>query len=40
LIFGVISLGILLLGFGVRMRFGNKPQAAALDAEPHRYKEL
>jgi GABA permease len=40
LIFGVISLGILLLGFAVRMRFGKKPKAAALAAEPHRYTEL
>jgi GABA permease len=40
LIFGVISLGILLCGFAVRRRFGRKPQAAALAAEPHRYEQL
>jgi GABA permease len=40
LIFGVISLGLLLLGFGARARFGKKPDIAALAMEPHRYDEL
>jgi GABA permease len=40
LIFGVISLGILLLSFGARMRFGAKPDIAALAMEPRQYGEL
>jgi GABA permease len=40
LIFGVISLGILLLGFAARVRFGRKPDIATLAMEPHRYEEL
>jgi len=40
LIFGVISLGILLSCFGVRVRFGGKSHIATLAAEPHRYDEL
>ncbi len=40
LIFGIISLGLLLLGFGARARFGSKPDIAALAMEPHRYEEL
>jgi GABA permease len=40
LIFGVISLGILLLGFTARVRFGGKPDIATLLMEPHRYEEL
>ena len=40
LIFGIISLGLLLLGFGARIRFGRKPDIAALAMEPHRYEEL
>ncbi len=40
LIFGVISLGLLLLGFSARNRFGNQPDIAALAIEPHRYEEL
>jgi GABA permease len=40
LIFGVISLGILLLSFTARVRFGGKPDIAALLTEPHRYEEL
>jgi GABA permease len=40
LIFGVISLGILLLGFTARVRFGAKPDIATLLMEPHRYEEL
>jgi GABA permease len=40
LIFGVISLGLLLLGFGARVRFGGKPDIAALAMERHRYEEL
>jgi GABA permease len=38
--FGIISLGILLLGFGARLRFGRKPHIAALRVEPHRYDQL
>jgi GABA permease len=40
LIFGVVSLGILLLGFIARVRFGRKPDIATLAMEPHRYEEL
>lgn len=40
LLFGVISLGLLLPSFGVRLRFGRKPQIAALAMEPHRYEDL
>lgn len=40
LIFGVISLGLLLLGFGARLRFGRTPDIATLAMEPHRYEEL
>jgi GABA permease len=40
LIFGVVSLGILLLGFAARVRFGGKPDIAALLTEPHRYEDL
>jgi len=40
LLFGVISLGLLLLGFGARARFGAKPVIAALATEPLRYEEL
>ena len=40
LIFGVISLGLLLLGFSARMRFGGKPDIATLAMERHRYDEL
>jgi GABA permease len=40
LIFGVISLGILLLGFSARVRFGRKPDIATLAMEPHQYEEL
>jgi GABA permease len=40
LIFGLISLGILLLGFIARLRFGAKPDIAALAVEPHQYQEL
>jgi GABA permease len=34
LIFGIISLGVLLLGFCARIRFGAKPEVAALAASP------
>jgi GABA permease len=34
LIFGVISLGLLLLAFGARLRFGGKPDMTAPAAEP------
>jgi GABA permease len=40
LIFGVISLGLLLLGFSARIRFGGKPDIATLAMERHRYEEL
>jgi GABA permease len=40
LIFGLISLGILLLGFTVRVRFGSKPDITTLAMEPRRYEEL
>ena len=40
LIFGLISLGILILGFSARMSFGSKPAIATLAMEPHRYEEL
>jgi GABA permease len=40
LIFGVISLGFLLLSFGVRARFGSKPGIETLAMEPHQYEEL
>src|SRR6202034_3589551 len=40
LIFGVISVGILLLAFGARTRLGRRPDIATLALEPHRYEEL
>jgi len=40
LIFGVVSLGILLLSFTARARFGRPPDIARLAMEPHRYEEL
>lgn len=40
LLFGVISLGLLLIGFGARLRFGNRPEIATLALESHRYEEL
>jgi GABA permease len=40
LIFGVISLIILLLGFAVRTRFGRAPGVATLASEPRRYEDL
>jgi GABA permease len=40
LLFGLVSLGLLLLGFCARIRFGSPPQAALLAQEPHRYDEL
>jgi GABA permease len=40
LVFGIVSLGILLVGFGARTRFGAKPAIAALAFEPHQYDEL
>lgn len=38
--FGFISLGILLLGFIARVRFGAAQDIAALSVEPHEYQEL
>jgi GABA permease len=40
LIFGVISLIMLLFGFGLRIYFGGKPDRAVLSLEAHRYEEL
>src|SRR6202166_415365 len=40
LIFGVMSLGIALLGFSVRLRYGKGPDIASLAMEPRRYEEL
>jgi GABA permease len=40
LIFGVISLGLLLLGFGARVRFGPPPNIATLAMEARGYDEL
>ncbi len=40
LLFGIASLGILLLAFCARMTFGAKPVIAGLSAEAHRYEEL
>src|SRR5271170_1542345 len=40
LIFGVISIGLLLLGFIARLGFGRKPDIATLLMEPHSYEEL
>jgi GABA permease len=40
LIFGVASLGMLLLAFGVRMRLGSKPDIAALASEARHYDQL
>ena len=40
LLFGVISLGILVLGFNLRLRFGRKPDIGTLALEAHQYEEL
>jgi GABA permease len=40
LIFGLISLGIFLLGFGARVCFGKPTEIEALALEPHEYREL
>jgi GABA permease len=40
LLFGLISLGVLLLSFGARLRFGRRPQIATLAMEAHRYDEV
>jgi len=40
LLFGVVSLGILLLAFGARAYFGSRPDIAMLAMEPHQYDEL
>ena len=40
LIFGIISLALLLLGFCARVRFGAARDITALAMEPHGYKEL
>src|ERR1700680_607054 len=40
LVFGVISLGIAMLGFSVRLRYGKRPEIAPLAMEPRRYEEL
>jgi GABA permease len=40
LIFGLMSLGALVVAFLVRHRFGKEPAIAAIAAEPHFYEEL
>jgi GABA permease len=40
LLFGVVSLGLLLLGFITRMRFGRRPDIATLAMEPRHYEDL
>ncbi len=40
LIFGLASLGILLLAFGLRLRLGSKPDIATLAMEPRQYEQL
>jgi GABA permease len=40
LIFGLASLGLLLLAFGLRLRLGSKPEIATLAMEPHQYEQL
>jgi GABA permease len=40
LIFGFISLGLLLLAFSARRRFGIRQDVTTLAIEPHRYEEL
>ncbi len=40
LLLGVVSLGILLLAYGVRMAWSKRPEIATLTAEPHRYEGL
>ncbi len=40
LIFGLISLGLLIIAFFARSRFGAAPDIATLAMEPHRYDEL
>lgn len=40
LIFGLISLALLVMAFYVRLRFGAKPDIAALAMEPHQYDQL
>jgi GABA permease len=40
LIFGLISLALLVIAFCVRLRFGAKPDIAALAMEPHQYDQL
>ena len=39
LLLGVVSLGILIVAYGVRMVFGKKPQIATIAQEPHGYVE-
>ena len=39
LLFGIISLGLLVLGFAVRLRCGKRPAVATLEMEPRRYDE-
>ena len=40
LMFGVISLSILLLAFCARLRFGTRPAIATLAIEPDHYQQL
>ncbi len=40
LIFGLASLGVLLLAFGLRLCLGSKPEIATLAMEPRQYEQL
>jgi hypothetical protein len=40
LLFGLISLAILILSFVARVRFGTKSPSSSLLLEAHRYQEL
>jgi GABA permease len=40
LLFGLISLGILLMGYGLRARFGRQPEIATIAAEPNEFAQL
>ena len=40
LLFGLVSLGMLLLAFAARLRFGGKPDIATLAMEPRQYEQL
>jgi GABA permease len=40
LLFGLISIGILLLAYGLRARFGRRPERARIAAEPNEFAQL